>query len=148
VTSRTGAHAIRAMVQLALLSPGEFAGTARLAEVIDAPQNYLGKLLQTLSRSGLLESRKGVGGGFRIAGDPETISLRQILEPIEHLERWEGCFLGLPECSDDEPCAVHDRWGELRTAYLTFLSETTIASVVERYSNRPGTRHARRRRSR
>ena len=136
------------MVQLALLSPGEFAGAGRLAEAIDAPQNYLGKLLQALSRTGLLESRKGVGGGFRLARDPGAISLREILEPVEHLERWEGCFLGLPACSDDEPCAVHDRWGELRTAYLTFLSETTIASVVERYSNRPGTRHARRRRSR
>jgi Rrf2 family protein len=136
------------MVHLALLSPGEFSGAGHLAEAIDAPQNYLGKLLQTLSRAGLLESRKGVGGGFRLARDPGAITLREILEPIEHLDRWEGCFLGMPECSDDEPCAVHDRWGELRAAYLAFLAETTIAGVVERYRNRRGARRVRRRKAR
>jgi Rrf2 family protein len=124
------------MVRLALMSNGGFAGAGRLAEEIDAPQNYLGKLLQTLSRAGLLTSRKGVGGGFRLARDPETITLRDILEPIEHLDRWDGCFLGLPECSDDDPCAVHDRWAALRDGYLEFLTETTLASVVERYRAR------------
>lgn len=136
------------MVQLALLSNGAFAGASRLAEAIDAPQNYLGKLLQTLSRAGLLTSRKGVGGGFRLARDPEKITLRDILEPIEHLERWEECFLGLPDCSDEDPCAVHDRWGELRDRYLEFLTETTLAGVVERYQNQLANRRKSRRRSR
>lgn len=148
MTSRTGAHAIRAMVRLALLSEGRFAGAGRLADAIDAPQNYLGKLLQTLSRAGLLTSRKGVGGGFRLARDPGAISLRDILEPIEHLDRWEGCFLGLPKCSDEDPCAVHGRWGELREAYLEFLSETTLASLVERYREQLDQRRRGRRRTR
>ena len=112
MTSKTGLHAIRALVQLALLPEGEFAGAVSLAKEIDAPSNYLGKLLQSMAREGLVQSRKGARGGFRLARDPEKISLRDVLEPIDHVSRWNGCFLGLPVCSDDAPCGVHERWAE------------------------------------
>ena len=46
--SKTGLHTIRALVELAKLPAGEFSGAAAIAVEIDAPKNYLGKLLQTL----------------------------------------------------------------------------------------------------
>ena len=130
MTSRTGSLAVRAVIHLARLPAGEYAGAAGLAEEIDAPQNYLGKLLQTLSRTGLLASRKGAGGGFRLARDPGEITLRDILEPVEHLDRWEGCFLGQPTCSPENACAVHARWAALRDEYLGLLRDTTIADLA------------------
>jgi len=130
--SKTGLHAIRALVQLALLPEQRFVGAGELATQIDAPQNYLGKLLQSMARSGLVESRKGLGGGFRLARGADSITLLDVLDPIEHLSRWEGCFLGNPVCSDTSACAVHDRWGKLRSDYLGLLSETSIADLVQR----------------
>ena len=52
--SKTGLHAVRAILALARLRDGEFAGAASVAREIGAPQNYLGKLLQTLARCGLV----------------------------------------------------------------------------------------------
>jgi Rrf2 family protein len=130
--SRSGIHAIRALTCLASLEDGAYAGSANIAGRIGAPANYLGKLLQTLTRRGIVESRKGTGGGFRLARAPERITLLDAIDPIDPLARWEGCFLGPGGCSDDNPCAVHREWILLRERYLKLLSKTSIADVVRR----------------
>jgi Rrf2 family protein len=94
VISRTGLYAVRAIVALAKLPTGRFAGAASIARSVGAPQNYLGKLLKDLAREGLLESQKGLGGGFRLARDPKNITLFDVVEPIEQVSRWSGCILG------------------------------------------------------
>ena len=81
--SKTGLHAVRAMVALAKLPDGSYGGAARIAQEIGAPQNYLGKLLKALAEEGLVESQKGLGGGFRLARNPQEISLLDVIEPIE-----------------------------------------------------------------
>jgi Rrf2 family protein len=128
--SKTGLHAVRAMVALAKVPRGTYAGAARIAEDIGAPPNYLSKLLKTLAENGLLESQKGLGGGFRLARDPRQLSLLDVVEPIEHISRWSGCILGRPECSEHDPCAIHDRWKVVRDAYLRMLQRTTLAELV------------------
>ena len=128
--SKTGLHAVRALVALARLPDGLYAGAARIAQEIDAPQNYLGKLLKTLAEHGLVESQKGLGGGFRLLRDPKEISLLDVVDPIEHISRWSGCILGWPECSETDPCAIHNRWKAVRTTYIQMLKRTTIAELV------------------
>jgi Rrf2 family protein len=128
--TKTGMHAVRAVAALARLPEGAYAGAARVAREIGAPQNYLGKLLQTLAQEGLLESQKGLGGGFRLARNARRISMLDVVEPIERLGRWSGCIIGRPVCSDARPCAIHDRWKKVRTAYLDLLRQTTIAELV------------------
>jgi Rrf2 family protein len=123
-------HAVRALVVLARLPQGEYAGAAHIADAIDAPPNYLGKLLQSLLHEGLVRSQKGLGGGFCLARPPRKISLFDVVDPIEHFGRWSGCIVGRPVCSDDHPCAVHNRWKKVRTAYLALLQRTTIADLV------------------
>jgi Rrf2 family iron-sulfur cluster assembly transcriptional regulator len=126
---KTGVHAIRALTQLTGLPEGQSLGAARIAERIDAPPNYLAKLLRILAREGLVESLKGPGGGFRLARDPRKIRLLDVVEPIEGVTRWNRCILRQRECSDEEPCAIHDRWKPLRDGYLALLAETTIADL-------------------
>ncbi|MFO0841933.1 MAG: Rrf2 family transcriptional regulator [Gemmataceae bacterium] len=128
--SKTGLHAVRAMVALARLPAGSYAGAASIAEEIGAPRNYLGKLLKDLAEEGLVESQKGMGGGFRLLRDAKEITLFEVVEPIEHISRWAGCILGLPACSDAEPCPLHDRWKAVRNAYLHMLQRTTLAELV------------------
>ncbi len=127
---KTGVHAIRAMAQLTGLPDGQSLGAAQIAEKIDAPPNYLAKLLRILARNGLVESHKGPGGGFRLARDAREIRLFDVVEPIEQITRWNGCILRQKDCSDEEPCAIHDRWKKLRDGYLAMLVETTVADLV------------------
>jgi len=128
--SKTGLHAVRAMAALARLPEGAYAGAAGVARDIGAPPNYLSKLLQNLAREGLVQSQKGQGGGFRLARNPRTISLLDIVQPIEHVSRWSGCVLGHRECSDEAPCVIHDRWKHVRMAYLRMLALTTLADLL------------------
>lgn len=129
MTSKTALHAIKAMIALAE-RPDEFQGAASIAARIDAPQNYLGKLLQTLAQSGLVYSQKGMGGGFQLARKLEDITLFDIVEPIDHVSRWEGCFMGMETCSSDNPCALHNKWAAAREAYLSTLTGTTLADII------------------
>ncbi len=127
--SRTGLYALKALAVLIQLPEGKFVGAATIAQEIGAPQNYLGKLLRTLASEGIVESQKGIGGGFCITIDPEKTSLYQVLEPIEEVSRWSGCFLGKTTCSSTASCALHSKWKKARDSYLVFLKETTLAQL-------------------
>jgi Rrf2 family transcriptional regulator, iron-sulfur cluster assembly transcription factor len=127
--SRSGIHAIRATVALAQ-TPDEYCGVAALAESTGAPRNYLGKLLHQLSRHGLVESRKGLGGGFRLSRKADQICLFDVLSSIEDVSRWTECALSSHACSEENPCMVHTRWARAREAFLSFLRETNIAELA------------------
>jgi len=129
--SKTGIHATLALTLLAQLDSEEYMGAAAIARKIGAPRNYLGKLLQNLAGEGLVVSQKGFAGGFRLARPAAKISLYDVIEPIDHVSRWNGCFLGRHRCSDKSPCPVHERWRRVREEYLSFLRETSVADVAE-----------------
>ncbi|NUP89313.1 MAG: Rrf2 family transcriptional regulator [Candidatus Sumerlaeia bacterium] len=129
--SKTSTHAAKALILLARLPEGAYAGAAALAEEISAPRNYLGKMLQTLARSGLLVSQKGLNGGFRLARPAKKITLFDIVEPFDHVSHWSGCLLSRKACSLDSPCAAHSRWGPVRDSYLEFLHGVTLEDLAQ-----------------
>jgi len=133
--SRSGIHAIRALVALTRLPEGEFRGAAALADETAAPPNYLGKLLQTLSREGLVKSQKGLGGGFRLARPADKITMYDIVHALEDTHRWTRCVFGT-ECTEDCPCAVHDHWSGIRDAYMLMLKATRLVDLVPAPGNR------------
>jgi Rrf2 family protein len=130
--TKTGLHAVRAMVALGRLPPGEYAGAAEIAHQIGAPPNYLGKLLRTLAAEGLVESQKGLGGGSRLAKPARKISLLAVVSPFESISRWAGCILGHADCSENMPCALHGQWKAIRGAYLRLLESTTVADLLRK----------------
>jgi Rrf2 family protein len=132
VLTKTALHTIRALVVLARLPEDSYAGAGAIAREIGAPQNYLAKLLQHMAHEGLVVSQKGLGGGFRLARDSGSITLLDVVEPIEQVSRWSGCILGHARCVDDEPCALHERWKKVRGAYLQLLRQTTLADLAAR----------------
>jgi Rrf2 family protein len=131
--TRSGTHALNALAVLATLPEGARAGAARIARQIKAPSNYLGKLLRTLSRAGVVESRKGSDGGFRLSRSPSAISLIDVLDPIEHVSLLKRCILGRARCPGGNPCAVHEKWTRVRDHYLDFLRTTTLADLAVRH---------------
>lgn len=128
--TRSGVHAIRAMVVLASATPGEYCGTGAIAESIGAPRNYLGKILLLLARRGLVESQKGLGGGFRLSRGARDITLLEVVASIDDVARWKECAFGGKTCSDATPCVVHSRWGHVRDAYMLFLNGTSVGELV------------------
>lgn len=129
--SKTGLYVIRALAALARVPEGSWLGTAVLAQEIDAPVNYLGKLLHILARERIILSQKGVRGGVRLARPARAISLYEALQPFENFSRWTECLLGQKGCPDIEPCAINARWEPVRAQVMQFLQETTAADLVE-----------------
>jgi Rrf2 family transcriptional regulator, iron-sulfur cluster assembly transcription factor len=132
--AKTTLHAIKALAALADNQPGDYAGAGAVAERIQAPPNYLAKLLQSLARVGIVQGQKGLYGGFRLARKPDKISLFEVADQIEQVSRWNGCFLGQGSgaCRADRPCAVHDRWARVREAYVDFLKQTSVLDIVKK----------------
>jgi len=118
--------AIKALAVLAQLHPGEWEGTASIARKISAPANYLGKLLQGLVPSGLVVSQKGKGGGFRLGKSPTVVRLLDIVASIEDVSKWSQCFLGRKQCSDHNPCSVHNHWKKVKETNIQYLENITL----------------------
>jgi len=86
-----------------------------IAEDLKIPVPFLSKIVQTLSRQNLIQSHKGPGGGVMLATSSSKITLLQIVEVIDGFEVFEVCALGIPSCSGDFPCPLHETWGSIRS---------------------------------
>lgn len=116
------------------LVPGE-----AIAREIGVPANYLSKILNQLRKSGIVEARKGWGGGFRLLPDAHARPLLDVVRVFEG-EQPSGmpsCIFGLPECSDGSPCPLHAQWSHLRDAFSLMLRTTTIGDLKQRTVDGP-----------
>ncbi len=101
-----------------------------LAEATVVPLSYMRKVLHELVRAGVLESTRGKHGGFRLAVAAEELPLLSIVSRFDQLGAGRRCLLGRQECSDRDPCPVHDRWKAAADRVAAFFSETTVGDVL------------------
>jgi Rrf2 family transcriptional regulator, iron-sulfur cluster assembly transcription factor len=130
VLSNTAQYALRAMIYL---GQREEAGPIRVEEIADrlaVPRNYLSKILHALVREGVLRSLRGPRGGFSLARPAEAVSLFQVVAPFDDIEARRTCLLGRKECSDVNPCVIHEHWKATATQVASFFRETTLAEVA------------------
>ncbi|MCB1309112.1 MAG: Rrf2 family transcriptional regulator [Leptospiraceae bacterium] len=123
-------YAMRSMVYMTAQGDNTYFGVKELAEKIQVSSTYLGKVLQSLVKSGYLKSTTGPGGGFALARDPETIKLIELIECVDGSRLREKCILGLTECSEANPCPIHETWKSCRSQLTDDLSETSLAQVI------------------
>ncbi len=139
--SLTGEYALRAMVYLAEHAEDWPIPGRTVAEDAGIPRKYLSVILGDLVRGGILASSPGAGGGFRMIRSPKDIRLFEVLAPFEPLlGNRRPCPFGKEECSNDDPCAGHDRWQRVKETYSQFLQETSVfdVSVKRRKRRRSG----------
>lgn len=129
--TQTGEYALRAMVYLARKGEQGYVGVKEIAQATDVPSNYLAKILQQLTRAGVLESQKGFGGGFRVARKLNKITLYDIVQPLERVEKFQQCVLGQRMCNDQVACPLHDAWKAISGQYLGSLHDTTLQDVAD-----------------
>ena len=106
---KTTEYALRVMVYL-WNNTDELYSVNRLHKILDIPYKYLGRLMHTLTGAGFLEVVQGKMGGYQINQQKSQIYLYEIIGAIEGLESYERCVLGFPECSNENPCSLHNIW--------------------------------------
>jgi len=129
--SKTSVYAIRVLVYLAQQSELP-CSTNTLHQALDIPYKYLGRLMKMLTDAGFLVSTRGKAGGYRIKGDASQISLHQIIDAVEGVQDFERCLLGLPNCSDTNPCVLHDRWGEQRETIKKMFQSVMLSDLASK----------------
>lgn len=127
--SRSAGYALRAVHHLAHRSGDAPLSAGALARALDLPENYLSKLLHRLQQEGVVESRRGPGGGFWLAREAEEVALADVVGPFDDLTEGSRCLLGHPECSSDAPCPVHDEWMEVVGEIRHFFATTSLADL-------------------
>lgn len=129
--SRTAEHAVRALLYLATHGP-ESSKASVIAAKLGAPPNYMSKTLHALAAAGVLESRRGPAGGFRLAVDPGELTLARIIEIVDDPAPKDMCLIDDSRCSDRTPCALHGRWKRVSNRVWDPLRETTLADLGAR----------------
>lgn len=107
-----------------------------ISNKLNIPKEFISKILQNLTESGIVESKKGKAGGFMLAKHPSKIKLIDIVEAIDGLGSFNSCVLGFPNCSPEKPCPVHEKWGMLREKAYEMLSSETIDKFKEKTLNK------------
>lgn len=98
-----------------------------ITNTLDIPHHYLGKILQLLTKSGLVGSKTGAFGGFYLAKPANKITLFDIVILFEGSDYFKNCVLGFPGCDDNTPCPVHKEWSSAMIIIQRFMKEHTIA---------------------
>ena len=129
--SKTSEYAIRAIVYISSQSnTGVKVGIQQICEQIEAPHYFTAKILQTLSRSGIVSSQKGVHGGFYITAEQAQLPLIRIVMAIDGPKIFTGCGLGLKQCSESNPCPIHDDFKAIRNNLKHMMEHTTILDMA------------------
>jgi Rrf2 family protein len=125
--SKACEYAIRAIIFIAQKSQaGERTGIKDIAKGIDSPEPFLAKILQDMSRKGLVQSVKGPNGGFYLEGESLKTTLAEVVTAIDGDKLFTGCGLGLKACSEKKPCPIHDEFKIIRRKIQSMLETTTV----------------------
>ncbi len=132
--SSTAEYALRVAVWLAASGHGA-RRTQEIAAATKVPRPYLAKVIQGLVRAGLLETRRGRGGGVALAWAPDEITMLEIVRAVDPGRRIETCPLG-PGYHGKELCPLHRRLDDAVEGAERALGATTLAEILEEPSSR------------
>ncbi len=128
--TRAADYAVRVMVHLAALPPETRVSLLSLAEATGAPESFLSKVLQALTRAELISSRRGPLGGFEISTPGRKASMLEVIEAIDGPMRLNVCLTSGIACARKAWCPAHPVWVKAQRAILDVLSAALISDLA------------------
>lgn len=137
--SKKSKYAINALVHLAKAYNEGPISISHIAEAEHIPQKFLEAILLDLKNAGILNSKKGPGGGYYLLRAPEEVNLAQIVRifdgaiallPCVTYRYYERC----EECKDEATCGIRDLFLDVRNQTVTLLKTGTLANIITRES--------------
>jgi Rrf2 family protein len=126
-------YALRGLVYIQLQNNyGRRPGIAEIAKEIDAPPFYTAKILQRLVRHGFIKSLKGKGGGFFFDDNVPHLTIKELVTHTGGTNITTNCGFGLKNCSEDNPCPLHEKYAPIRDAIESLVSTETIQSLANK----------------
>lgn len=136
--SQAGEYAVRGVLFMASEPYGKVILTKDVAKARAIPKPFLAKIFQSLSRSGILRSHRGVGGGFSLAKPAKELSLLEVVEAIEGKIAINSCLLlgGCQNCGSIDNCPVGSVWVEAQKGLIEVLKATSVEDIAKSVDSR------------
>ena len=114
-----------------------------ISEQQNIPKRFLEQILNDLKSARVVESKRGVAGGYRLARPPEKITLAEVIRHVEGALAPVSCvserFYEKCSCPDEDKCAIRSVMKEVREAIVKILEVVTVAQLCERVKSLQGT---------
>jgi Rrf2 family protein len=128
VISQTAEYALRSVVYLGS-QVGQPVTTQRIAAATQVPAGYLSKVLQALGRAGLVDAQRGLKGGYALARPLDELTVLDVINAVDPLERITRCPLGLA-AHGGHLCALHRRLDQAIATVESLYGQTTIEQLL------------------
>ena len=128
LTRRTD-YAVRAALVLAH-RPGETVSGSEIARQTAIPVRFVTQVMTSLVRSGMVSAVIGRAGGYRLADEPDSVTILAIVEAAEGMPRRTQCALRTGPCPGPTTCAIHHVFAAARESFVAELGRWTLASVA------------------
>lgn len=128
--SRSTDYALMALADLALLPGGETRSARRVAGERGLPAELVAKILQGLRKAGLVATRQGIHGGYRLSRPPERISLTEVIEAVEGPLALVECGLDDHTCGLTTTCCVRTPLTRVHDLLVETLSRLTLDQLL------------------
>jgi len=134
--SKKAKYALRALLALAREEDRGPVLIADLAHRENIPKKFLEMILLELKKHGILQSKKGKGGGYSLSKPPEAISFGYVIRVLDGPLAPLPCvsqiaYMKCEECEDEETCGIRIVMKEVRDATARILDGTSLADVLE-----------------
>ena len=126
--SQTVEYALRAIVHLAK-QPDALQTTAQISKATQVPSAYLSKVLQTLTRDGLVEVKRGVSGGYLLNKSPDEMTIYDVVQCVDPLQRIRTCPLELSS-HRKRLCSLHAKMDSALESIETVFRTTTLTELM------------------
>ncbi len=134
--SLRGEYALRALLVLGLNHTQPVVRIQTISQQQNIPKRFLEQILNDLKSAGVVESKRGVAGGYRLARPPEDISLATVIRHIEGALAPVSCvserFYEKCSCPDEARCAIRSVMKQVRDAVVKLVEKLTVADLCER----------------
>ena len=134
IITRKTTYALRALKYLAMHG-GELTLTSRIAEHEGIPQRFLEAILRELARHGVLQVKRGRGGGYTLRSTPEELSIARVIDVVDGHASQFACLdpirpMRCQECPGQGPCAAQVVLNQMGIASQRVLQNMTLADLL------------------
>ena len=124
-----GRYAVTAMLDVALHANIGPVALADISQRQEISLSYLEQLFSRLKKSGLVDSIKGPGGGYKLSKDANEIVISEVIQAVDEDLETTACN-GKSNCHNNHQCISHNLWQDLGTEINNFLSDITLKQVI------------------
>lgn len=134
--STRGEYALRALLVLGVNYGPHVVRIQTISSEQNIPKKFLEQILNDLKSAGIVESKRGIAGGYRLGRPPQNITLAAVIRHVEGALAPISCvserFYEKCSCPDEARCAIRSVMKEARDAVVKIVEKITVAELCER----------------